>query len=452
MTAGVAVSGEVDTCRPEEPDYAGLLLIAIPLALMFTAVGAPGFRVGGVTVRAYQAILLVMLPFAVAVRRGPWLHDLRNTRGVLSLLAAFGLVLGSTLFYRGMPTQEMKEIKNIVVPMLLLLVVLTRYFRSESRLRVGLAAIAIGITGSVVVAYFRLGERLMGVRSMDVMDFYEHAGFTYIWLGVGAAICLGICIWWALCVAKTMPTRLLWLGGALAAFLLVVVSGTRAILVVVLGFPLLALAAKAVPRHLATFLLVTLIGVLVIVSLYPDFVVELVGNPGLRVAPRSEGAERLTESSGYATDLKSRFLWWSLMLSDNSVIGFLLGVDYSASLQRVWGLSHPHNAFVWIRILGGVPAAVLFAIGLIAVLGQTLDSLRAPNAGRSITWLALFLHVMTFAVLMTNSWPGGAFLSFPIAVALTVYAANREQGEAEDVEQVLEEATEPKEDSVQAVH
>lgn len=391
-----------------------------PLALAFLLLGAPGFRYEQVLIHPHLIAFTVLLPVSFAMRRPEWFRNIIRTPGLLALLCGLGFVVMCTVFVKQFPAIETREIKNILLPMILVFVLLTRYIQSPFQAKRALLAVGIGIVGSLILAYLRFGSTVFRVRAIATEELHDVTGLTYIWFGVSGATLLAISLVFSRQLTKQAFPFLAFFGfGAIAVF----ASGTRAALMAAVLFIVTLPIQRAIPRRILHPLIALGITAVFFLSIFPELMLKILPPPSLQVLIQGPaGVDRLTQSSGYLQDLAARFWWWHLILWDNTTFGLLFGIDYRAALIRVAVLGHPHNIFVWGRVMGGIPAASLLCLALIRLIQRTHDiSVRETDAETKVLSRAnLFLYLILFLVFITNSWAGGTYLVLGVNAALTV--------------------------------
>ncbi len=396
-----------------------LLFVLVPLVLAFATSGLPGFRLGPTVIKLNQVILIIAMPFLLFLRSPGWMSRARRCAPVAVFAVSLALAVLCTVFVKRFPLIEVRDTKNIVLPMAFLAAMLLKYFTTMDRVQRGMNAIAIGIAASCIGVYTKLGDAVLGIRSIRNTEFYETAGVSYVWLGVGGAVVVGIATWrlWA-----RPPVSGLLLWGALAAFGAgaVLVSGTRAAMLALVVSPVLIWLVPRVSTRVWRIAVPAFIAVVFVVSVWPSLFIEFAGAPRYLTQGGVEGSERFVSSRGYADDLGSRLWWWRLMQADYTPVEQVLGFDYQTALTRVGDLGHPHNVFVWARIMGGFPAALLLAVSLVGLIAVPIRRMR-DRATKPLAALNLFLYVLIVPALLTNSWPGGNYSIFVVALAVTAF-------------------------------
>lgn len=400
------------------------LLVLVPIGLAFATLGIPGFRVGPLVLKLHQLALLFALPFLLFLPSPGWGRQLRDSRSVILIAASLVLAILSSVFAKGLPVTELRDTKNIVLPMILMSVVLLKYMTSAVRVRRALAAIATGTLVSCVSVYARVGDALLGIRSIKVSELYETAGVSYVWLGVGGAATLGITCWFMF--ERRSVTSLSYLAAAVLALGSILVSGTRAAMVPIVLFPVAVVTVPRFPLRFWRLAVWSVVAVLLLVSLWPDPVIDYFNTRRYLTGMGQDSTDRFTASSAYKDDFGSRLWLWKLMQSNYTIREQLSGFDYQTALNRAGSVGHPHNIFVWARIMGGVPAAVLLALGVSGLICVPLRAMRDTGSDlRSLAFLAFFFHLLIVPSLVTNSWPGGNYLVFVVSVALTVFVGSQ---------------------------
>ncbi len=421
--------------RREREGVTELLLVLVPIGLAFSTLGIPGFRVGPVVLKLHQLALLFALPFLVFLPSPGWGRQLRSCRSVAMIAASLMLAVLSSIFMKGLPVVELRDIKNVVVPMVLMSVVLLKYMTSVTRVHRALAAIATGILISCVSVYARVGDALLGIRSIKVTELYETAGVSYVWLGVGGAATLGIACWFMVERRSFMSTSYLAAAGlALGA---VLVSGTRAAMVPIVLSPLAFIAVPRLPWRFWRIAVWSVTIALFVISLWPEPVIDYFNTPRYLTGMGQESTDRFTASNAYKDDFGSRLWLWKLMQSDYTIREQLTGFDYQTALNRAGSIGHPHNIFVWSRIMGGVPAAILMVLGVGGLVAIPIRAMKGARTQlKSLAGLTLYLYLLIVPSLLTNSWPGGNYLIFAVALALTAFLGSRtsELGPARECE------------------
>lgn len=393
-----------------------------PFALAFTLLGMPGIRVAGLFLHPYQVALLLLLPVAGLIANPTWFTNLRQTPPIFFLGAALLLVVFSSVFLKRLPYGELREIKNTVLPLLLVLFAASRYLTTTDRARRLMLALACGITASLVIVYLLFGMSALVVRGIDPTALGDTVGLTYVWLGVGGS---GIFASALTLLSHRTRVRSWFLPGCL--FLLfggfaMILSGTRAVVVGTLLFPLAQYFAMRVPVPIQRALVWTSLFAALLASSFPGIVLDIFPYQYFRVSDTAHGADRLVDVGTYGNTLGSRFTYWSWMLDDRTPSEYMYGSDYTTVVGRVQSLGHPHNLFVWGNIMGGLPVAILLFVFLGKLLTGAIDSYRRASANLTpIARANYYLVVVLLPVLFTNSLPGGTHLLFGATLALSVF-------------------------------
>jgi hypothetical protein len=398
------------------------LFFLVPVSLVFFTLGFEGMKLGPATIRLFEVTLVLMLPLSLWLGRRGWFREVLDTPGFVGLLVAIGLVVISTVFLKRFQVAEMRELKVVVMPLVLLIVVATRYMHGPDQVRRALTAIGGAILASTLLVYFSLGASVLGVRTLTNNILLEHVGITYIWLGVSGALATGVFFWLYFAQRALLGRRGFTLALALLGLAVVLLSGTRAVILATLGFPVVAFGLSLISMRTARVGAACVLVVAFLLCMFPGFFFEILDSTDYSAQAGPRGTERLLESDQYADDLSSRLFWWKIMIDGRGLKEFLLGMDYAAAIQRTPVVAHPHNIFVWARIIAGFPAALALFLGYLRVVDFSVKVFfSASESLRGMATLNLFLHFMIIPVLLTNSWLGGTHLAAAVALALTVY-------------------------------
>ncbi len=396
-----------------------LVLLLLPLFGVFACIGVPGMRLGPVVVPPYQLLLVLALLTSMTIRRDGWLRGLLRTPGVVPFsLAMLWVCACSTVAHAGSQA-EVRELKNTVAPIIILLVVLARALVSIATVERALTAIGLGVLGSMAGVFTLLGTARFAVRGFKLEEFSEATGFTYIWLGV-AGVAL-IAVGYITLTSQNRLRRSLSLAFVSVGLAVLVVSGTRGAIAGVVAVPFVLLCSRFLPRLWITAGVGIAIFSVFAVSVFPNLVVGLFPAAApIAGFKGAEGAGRLLEQASYLEAIGARFMWWDVMLDASDPMQLLFGTDYLAALQRTGYLAHPHNVFVWMMLMGGLPAAVLLCWALSAVLAKQILGCWDPDpmcarVARATTGLI----IPVFLVLVTNSWAGGTHLAFATALGIS---------------------------------
>lgn len=396
------------------------LFFLAPLSGAFFLLGAPGFRFYQILIPPSFLAFFVLFLFSFLIVNKSWFLSLKSTPGIPLFWTGIGLVFFSTFFVKQFSQAELKELKNIIFPLIFSFTILSRFMRTPSHVKKVFTFVGFGIIGSMLFLYLRMGPAFFKVRGIRGIEFEETTGLTFIWFGISGATLLALGLVYARgFFPKAIPSFLFLFFGGVAIF----ASGTRAAFVGAILFLLTLPLQKILPHKIVIpFFFVGILGICLL-SVFPSLMLDILPPPSFSALIQGpEEANRFTNSSGYLQDLAARFTWWNLIITKDVFKGALFGMDYQSAIYRSLVLAHPHNIFIWGRIMGGLPVAFLFSLAFFRFFCRSFKiSTREPKKEiRNLARVNLFLYAVLFLVFVTNSWAGGTYLIFAINMALSV--------------------------------
>jgi len=242
------------------------------------------------------------------------------------------------------------------------------------------------IAGAFVVLI--AGSLLLGALAPSIgrMSFEHPGAWSGLWTHkntLGGIMALGVCV----CVAASVVEpgrRWLWLGAALGAFALVLLSTSKtALLATLLGLGVMAACALVRRGPLQTVLVSAgvLAGVVVITSvvlLAPDLLVAVIGRD-LTLTGRTD----IWEASAPAVAAQPwlGYGYYAFWLPDD-------GPAYWVREAVAWEVSSAHSTWLELALGVGRVGVVLFALQLAATLWRGTGAIMRPDAG---LWAPAFL-------------------------------------------------------------
>lgn len=412
----------VSKAETRESVLSEFVLVLVPLGLTFLSIGMPGIRIGPAVLHPYQIALAGLVVLALVDRREGFFKDLLASRGTTLLGLGLAISAFASIFFKGFAYEELREFKNTILPMVVVFLILARFFSRVRRAERALLAVALGILGSVGLIFFFFRAVAFGVRVIGRDELREATGLTYVWIGVGGVVIVAAGLVRAFDARAAFSARVAHFAIVLAGAFALLFSGTRAAVGAAILFPLVLLTLRVVSRRVVNAGIILAVTVLFAASMLPSTLLDMVPNQKYRTRSAPEAAERLTAASGYKDDLTARLLYWERMLTDSEGLGLWTGVHYGKAMERTGFLSHPHNVFLWARVIGGMPAALCVYLGILSILLTAVRCyLDAPRTLLPLARSHLYLHFSLFPILITNSWAGGTQLAFGVAAALTVF-------------------------------
>lgn len=246
---------------------------------------------------------------------------------------------------------------------------------------------------------------------------------TYTDLGIISSVAFMISIGWLLFKKSFFG----WIVNVVLMFIFlfgVITSGTRAVIGGLVLSPLIAVTIYRLKRKyymiIICFILMAMIGV----SLFPQYLGGLLPDSS---ETRIEGAESISiTSEALLHGLQTRLRDWQLMLqSENFVAASLFGRPYEASINQAIGLDHTHNVFLWMYIMGGVVAIVLFTVLLISLLGQLHSFFSFPSkSDKHIAFVVTTCIFLLLFILVTNCWGNTRTLLLGFFMGITQCVGN----------------------------
>lgn len=396
-----------------------------PFALTFVAIGLPGIRIAGVFLYPYQALLLILLPISALLTHPRWSQILSQTPAVRFLFLALLVIVLLALTLKRLPTPELREIKNIILPLALMFFCASRYLTTTDRAKRLMLAMGGGILASMLLVYILFGMAALEVRGIDATDLGAGLGLTYVWLGVGGS---GIFAAGLALAGRTAAPFSATLAGSVFLALgstAILLSGTRAVLLGTLLFPFLLIANKRLPLKLQRLFAITVLVTAFFLSNFPAAALSVFPYRYYRTTETAQGANRLVDVDSYGTTLGSRFTHWSWMLANPAPSSYVIGFDYGEAVARSPTLGHPHNVFLWGRLLGGLLPSFLLLLWLGSlILAALRSSFFAPPQLQSLARSNLYLQTVLLLVLLSNSLAGGTHLLVGIALALSAFLSS----------------------------
>jgi O-antigen ligase len=239
-------------------------------------------------------------------------------------------------------------------------------------------AFVVLIAGSLVVGAL--------APSIGRMTFEHPGAWSGLWTHkntLGGIMALGVCV----CVAASVvepQRRLLWLGAALGAFALVLLSTSKtALLASLLGLAVMGACALARQGPLQTVLVsaAALASVVIgvsIVTLAPDLVVAVIGRD-LTLTGRTD----IWEAAGPAVAAQPwlGYGYYAFWLPDN-------GPAFWVREAVAWEVASAHSSWLEMALGMGRIGVALFALQLVATLRRGAGAVARSDAG---LWAPAFL-------------------------------------------------------------
>jgi O-antigen ligase len=225
------------------------------------------------------------------------------------------------------------------------------------------------------------GSLLLGAIAPSIgrMTFEHPGAWSGLWTHkntLGGIMALGVCV----CIAAACvepQRRLLWLGGALGAFALVLLSTSKtALLASFLGLAVMAACALARRGPLQTILvsaavLAAVVVVTSLVTLAPEVLVAVIGRD-LTLTGRTDIWE--AAAPAVAAQPWLGYGYYAFWLQDN-------GPAYWVREAVAWEVSSAHSSWLEMALGMGRVGVALFALQLTATLWRGAGAIGRSDAG-----------------------------------------------------------------------
>lgn len=394
---------------------------SLGVVLILVGQSWPNLSVLGGQLNTEQMLLLLMVPLLLFSNK----KDIIK-RDSLIFLLVFGLLLWLSLanvVFKNPTYSNLREIKNTILVFVLSYLLCINVVSCKEGLWWVIKAIVLGAVVFLVLVSPKIDFSAALVRQIGDRDFVETFGVGYIWIGYISGVTV-IFSFLLATVSKELP-RLLWLISMMCGMVFLIISGTRAAIV---GLPLSILLTLGVRRIKAKTATRVFISVLILLAVIPVFAVVLFYIlPDPAVAPEFRGGQdRLLLVDNWLSALQARLQDWDAMMPEMFSLEGVFGVnDYENAISKTRVLGHPHNTWVWMYMMGGFPALVLFGI-LLACLFKMLHVVIEKdndlvNVKAAMAFSSIFM--LTVFIMITNSLTGATPAIFGINVAIIEYLA-----------------------------
>lgn len=396
-----------------------LFLIGLFLLLVAKAVPIVSIQFQMVLLRPDQLLLLVLtlLIFFPQATRHPKPHPKGQNLPVYLGFLSISFIIFSNLFIKGPSYPDLRQIKNVLLFLVLAYVLANRFLLAGVKPESMLLAITLGLTVAILILLPQIRFSGQIVRPPTFGEFQETTGVSFSGLALsgGLALLAGIThtLW------KGPIRRLLRLPVIVVSVAAISVAGIRATIYPLLFLPLVVYAVEKMSKRCMLITLSGMVGLSLLISTCPGVISDILpaGRPAGVI-----GAERLYSIGTFFGDIQTRLIDWDNMLYDRSFEGLLFGIDWQTSMNQSQVLLHPHNIFVWTQILGGGIANLLFAISLAGMFYLAYLAYRSASWDmRPITRLVLMGYVLFLCLWISNSWIKGSEILLGLWVALTSF-------------------------------
>lgn len=379
-------------------------LIYAGVICMYALMGNMRYSIGPIVWTPEQIILVVLLPILLLAQR-PSLGNLgRSQRKIAWLLSGLFVwfALSNTLIQKPNYT-NLNQIKNYILPLFCAYMLVAVFVRNRRDIYQLLGSILVGTLICLCRVLYQLDSYSNIVRPQYHKEFAELYKMSYLDLGVLSGISFIICIGWL----SSKKSLFGWITNIILVVVFAVgmiLSGSRAIIGGLVVFSLLTPFMHRLSRvkhsTVTNVMLISLIGI----SLFPRYIAVLLPEPRTY---RAQGVEMLSlDYDVWLQGLHTRLQDWELMIqSDDSIAAKLVGRSYDKAVARAASLGHTHNIFVWMYIMGGMVAVILFSYMLTIFLGQLHT--RVTRSNKEEIWIISVVNTCIFlllAVLTTNCW------------------------------------------------
>lgn len=252
------------------------------------------------------------------------------------------------------------------------------------------------------------------IRPMLDDVFRDEYGISYLWIGLSCGMSLIIVKYLFRKCNILYKTILLFF--ALIFILGIIISGTRAVLFILVLSPLLLFLTTKISLKVGRNIISIFMIVLLFASIFPQQISKYIKINNVNVNSK----DRVISSIEMASiSLSARFDDWERMLHAEDIHSILFGTDYKTSVNKAVILRHPHNILVWCQIVGGLIVNFILVLILRSCLYQSFRLMKENDSFLHDYGSVCFLmFVILISIFITNSWIWGSPMIFGVCLSI----------------------------------
>jgi hypothetical protein len=387
----------------------GIFLILIGQSL-------PNIDIFGGQINVEQLILFLMLPLLLFVQK----YGALKKNSIIFLLV-FGLLLWisfANVFLKSPTYGNLRVIKNVLIVIAVSYYLCIILVNSGKVLWWLIKSIVLGSVIFLLFVFMYIDFSGSLLRPIHGREFTYIFGVSYIWIGYISGIVVIFSLF--LLINTKNLSKILWLLCLFIGVIGLILSGTRAAIV---ALPVSIIFTVFLSQRIPRFALLAyslMIALLVLIAVNSGPLSYILPNPSLSPEFR-EGTYRFIIMDNWINALQVRLRDWDAISPKFVSYDTVAGVeDYDKSISQAKILGHPHNVFVWMYMMGGIVALVLFSILLVYsfTLTYKLNYNKSYLMNNHFSKALFCALILTILIMITNGLVGGIPFMFGILLAM----------------------------------
>jgi hypothetical protein len=232
---------------------------------------------------------------------------------------------------------------------------------------------------------------------------------------------LGLLLSGAMLLSRRRVWAMLSFGAMLVLGFILVKSDNRASVLALVGAICCALGSRFTRPKVFSALLVAFLILTVCVAVLPGRCADLLMTAALDFSRESD--YRVLNMPHYLRDITNRLNEWEAIVTTRleGMPHWLFGIEWESAAERLRILGHPHNIWLWMFVMGGMPAVIGFGAVMFHLLSRLYKAWWDGASGQRMhASIALLAFCPLLLAALTNSIAPGTEVVWGIIVAIAV--------------------------------